>query len=293
MELEELKVIFDQCKYTDQDLEILPCFHNIIYKLLNILSPYYKNILGKDVGVPPHLSATRVYDDPSYKKNKFVLIQFESLTSQVSILKEIMNSFNKAEMPSFDILEKIPYTERDDFNQFAGKALSKEKIQEFKKTLRKFENEGGHAIIVCCKQPQNSIDSNEVVFLGADSGGAENESFSFFTVNLNDLIAQTWLNYQTRIQVLLHNNNKEVRISLSNVTSCNSCQGNAAIKRCSYCYNTFYCNQECQKKDWDSHKLNCGFKRALKFQQELSKFMNSEELIQERFVSELPSKSGK
>lgn len=38
---------------------------------------------------------------------------------------------------------------------------------------------------------------------------------------------------------------------------CASCTQHDNLKRCSRCKSTFYCSQECQKKDWPSHKLIC------------------------------------
>jgi hypothetical protein len=37
---------------------------------------------------------------------------------------------------------------------------------------------------------------------------------------------------------------------------CNTCQ-KPADTRCADCITTYYCNRECQKKDWKNHKSNC------------------------------------
>ena len=39
---------------------------------------------------------------------------------------------------------------------------------------------------------------------------------------------------------------------------CSYCSHRAAnLKRCGRCYNTLYCNEDCQKKDWKYHKKHC------------------------------------
>jgi len=43
--------------------------------------------------------------------------------------------------------------------------------------------------------------------------------------------------------------------------TCNSCKASPTVEHklqiCGQCKKTYYCNRECQKKDWSSHKLNC------------------------------------
>lgn len=41
--------------------------------------------------------------------------------------------------------------------------------------------------------------------------------------------------------------------------SCAHCKirSKNAMKKCSKCKNTYYCNQECQKNNWPEHKNNC------------------------------------
>lgn len=43
---------------------------------------------------------------------------------------------------------------------------------------------------------------------------------------------------------------------------CSACKMDEAKKICSRCKKVYYCNRECQSKDWPSHKLLCkAFKR--------------------------------
>lgn len=41
-----------------------------------------------------------------------------------------------------------------------------------------------------------------------------------------------------------------------NEKKCNHC-GKESKLRCGKCHSIYYCDQECQKKDWSSHKLKC------------------------------------
>ena len=55
---------------------------------------------------------------------------------------------------------------------------------------------------------------------------------------------------------------------LTPVTPCDYCEAEGAMLRCSQCHCFYYCNQECQKKHWNTHKADC---KALHARFELSK----------------------
>ena len=40
-------------------------------------------------------------------------------------------------------------------------------------------------------------------------------------------------------------------------TPCASCGKTGKLKKCSRCKSIFYCNEDCQQKDWKSHKGKC------------------------------------
>lgn len=49
---------------------------------------------------------------------------------------------------------------------------------------------------------------------------------------------------------------KESKKETKKDKKCNSC-GKESKMRCGRCQTVYYCDQNCQKKDWASHKLNC------------------------------------
>jgi hypothetical protein len=45
---------------------------------------------------------------------------------------------------------------------------------------------------------------------------------------------------------------------------CGFCKKAGAIARCSGCYTENYCNGDCQRKDWDNHKKDCGEQKKIR-----------------------------
>ncbi|RWS25287.1 hypothetical protein B4U80_07359 [Leptotrombidium deliense] len=45
----------------------------------------------------------------------------------------------------------------------------------------------------------------------------------------------------------------------SNICSQCKCNPDGKLKRCTQCYRSSYCNQNCQKKDWNEHKKTCHY----------------------------------
>lgn len=49
-----------------------------------------------------------------------------------------------------------------------------------------------------------------------------------------------------------------VDLSHENFKKCNTCRiQSTKMKKCSGCEKVYYCNAECQKKDWSNHKKEC------------------------------------
>ena len=62
---------------------------------------------------------------------------------------------------------------------------------------------------------------------------------------------------------ILDNLKLEIRTGLSFLRivdkTCKSCENKnkKQLKRCSKCEVVYYCNKECQRKDWKEHKIEC------------------------------------
>lgn len=41
------------------------------------------------------------------------------------------------------------------------------------------------------------------------------------------------------------------------IKKCDICNSEKNLKLCSRCKTIYYCSQECQKKGWEKHKLQC------------------------------------
>ena len=59
---------------------------------------------------------------------------------------------------------------------------------------------------------------------------------------------------------------REINVKLENVArACNCClhAGAATMQYCGRCRNAAYCNAECQRGDWERHKVDCRVRNSL------------------------------
>jgi hypothetical protein len=57
---------------------------------------------------------------------------------------------------------------------------------------------------------------------------------------------------------------ERVPIKKAEPVGCGFCKKAGAIARCSGCYTVNYCGADCQRKDWDNHKKDCGEQKKIR-----------------------------
>jgi hypothetical protein len=118
------------------------------------------------------------------------------------------------------------------------------------------EDSKNNNIFLCCKACQESC---VALFLGCVVCNNICESSDWYVA-----ITYTDMGGFTEVKVICsekcHKTVVEVgKTDLKHYFKCRHCQkqSETPIKRCSKCHVAYYCDAECQKADWKSHKLAC------------------------------------
>lgn len=81
---------------------------------------------------------------------------------------------------------------------------------------------------------------------------------SLFQVGTIIYIRDPWVKYAMDGNIAMRVEDSKDIAFVKQVHCCNSCQAaNVKLLRCGKCSAAFYCNAECQKKDWTRHKKVC------------------------------------
>jgi hypothetical protein len=237
--LGELGVIFGVTVLSDKELSTLNGLHVVMWRVFAIYTKYWCNKIPKN-------GNTRMN----------VKIKFNNINEQIEILKIMLKSINKAEMPDFSLL---PIKFISDITLI----LAMESALPPSEVKRLLNDKNEQSIIVECTVGNN---------------------VAFFCVELVDL-TRSWVHECMQTQY-----NEEVKrgIRTPSVPStpgsstgtvyfpmegdpvkrvCIVCKKENVIHKCGKCGRFYYCGSECQIKHWKEgfHNINCALSRAIAF----------------------------
>lgn len=220
------------------------------------------------------ISNKRIFQQKWFQRYKnHALIQFKTMEQQVSYLKNIIKHLNRCDYNFDTELENLPIYELDfdnyiKFNPIGG--------IEITKSLKEHQERTGATdyLFTMFRSPVDYVIKGEcddvysiTTFPKRLDESAIPTNSNLFDDNIHNVI-EYLLDFCPKDD---HDyapsdvvKNSDRILNILSLKPCGHCKKVSSMHKCSECFIIYYCNNECQRKDWQGHKKVCKYLRECK-----------------------------